>query len=100
MRPMAEPLFSVRGLCSGYGDIQVLWDIDISVPEGEITCIAGSNGAGKTTLLNTIAGLVPATSGRVSFHGQGLTHAKPHQVLDAGIALVPEGRRLFKGLSV
>ncbi len=97
---MAEPLFSVQGLCSGYGDIQILWDIDINVPEGEITCIVGSNGAGKTTLLNTIAGLVPATGGRVSFHGQDMTRARPHEILDAGIALVPEGRRLFKGLSV
>ena len=100
MRPMSDPLFSVRGLASGYGDVQILWDIDIDVPEGEITCIVGSNGAGKTTLLNTIAGLVPATAGQILFQGTDITRAKPHEVLGAGIALVPEGRRLFKGLSV
>ena len=97
---MADPFFSARGLNAGYGDIQVLWDIDIEVPEGKITCIVGSNGAGKTTLLNTIAGLVTPTAGQIIFQGRDLTRAKPHEVLAAGIALVPEGRRLFKGLSV
>ena len=67
---------------------------------GDITCIVGSNGAGKSTLLRTISGLVRATAGRVSFGGKVLSGAQPDVVLGAGIAHVPEGRRLFRGLSV
>ncbi len=97
---MAEPLLKIERLTAGYGDVQVLWGIDLEVREGEIACIVGSNGAGKTTLLGTVSGLVPATGGRVSFRSQDITGAPPHAILGRGIAQVPEGRRLFKGLSV
>ena len=97
---MAEPLLSISGLTAGYGDVQVLWGIDMTVEEGQMVCLVGSNGAGKTTLLRTISGLVRATSGRVAFAGRDLTGTGTDVVLGAGIAHVPEGRRLFKGLSV
>lgn len=93
-------LLSISGLKGGYGDVQVLWGVDLEVREGSITCIVGSNGAGKTTLLRTISGLVRATAGRIDFAGSVIAGARPDRVLASGIAHVPEGRRLFKGLSV
>ena len=94
------PLLDIKGLSAGYGDVQVLWGIDLEVQAGEITCIIGSNGAGKSTLLRTISGLVRATAGTVQFDGKAIAQATPDAILGAGIAHVPEGRRLFKGLSV
>ncbi len=72
-RPVPEPILTIEGLSAGYGDVRVLWDISLSVEDGEIACIVGSNGAGKTTLLRTISGLVPATSGRIRFAGKDIT---------------------------
>jgi branched-chain amino acid transport system ATP-binding protein len=97
---MAEPLLVIEGLSAGYGDVRVLWDVSLSVEAGEIACIVGSNGAGKTTLLRTISGLVRASAGRIGMAGQDITAASPHQILASGVAHVPEGRRLFRGLSV
>ncbi len=97
---MSEPLMQVSGLVSGYGDVQVLWGMELAVQAGEICCIVGSNGAGKSTLLRTISGLVAARGGSVRFAGRELAGATPAQVLQAGIAHVPEGRRLFRGLTV
>jgi branched-chain amino acid transport system ATP-binding protein len=97
---MAEPLLSVAGLRAGYGDVQVLWGIDFTVAQGEIACLVGSNGAGKTTLLRTLSGLVRAGAGSVRFAGVELAGASPERVLAAGIAHVPEGRRLFAAMSV
>jgi branched-chain amino acid transport system ATP-binding protein len=93
-------LLSIRGLQSGYGDVQVLWGLDMEIKEGEITAVIGSNGAGKSTLMRTISGLVKTQKGEIIFSGKSMTGASPRSVLDAGIAHVPEGRRLFKGLSV
>jgi branched-chain amino acid transport system ATP-binding protein len=93
-------LLTIEKLESGYADVQVLWGVDLTVEAGSITCIVGSNGAGKTTLLRTLSGLVKTRSGRVTLDGQDLTGAAPDTVLAAGIAHVPEGRRLFRGLSV
>jgi branched-chain amino acid transport system ATP-binding protein len=97
---MPEPLLAIEGLSAGYGDVRVLWDIGLAIATGEITCIVGSNGAGKTTLLRTISGLVPATSGRISFAGEDITTLPADQILARGVAHVPEGRRLFRGLNV
>lgn len=98
--PAPRPLLRIEGLEAGYGDVQVLWGIDLVVRAGEITCVVGSNGAGKTTLLRTVSGLVRPRAGRIEFAGQPLAGASAEAVLRAGIAHVPEGRRLFKGLSV
>lgn len=97
---MPESFFAVKGLESGYGDIQVLWGVDVHVEQGEIVCLVGSNGAGKTTLLRTISGLVPIKSGSIVMSGQDITKAGPQAVLASGIAHVPEGRRLFRTMSV
>ena len=97
---MAEPLLKIEGLSAGYGDVRVLWGIDASVDAGEIVCIVGSNGAGKTTLLWTISGVVRPSAGRIYFSGEDITGMPPDAVLARGIAHVPEGRRLFRGLSV
>ncbi|WP_288902980.1 ABC transporter ATP-binding protein [uncultured Sneathiella sp.] len=97
---MSESFLEVNGVQAGYGDVRVLWDISLSVNKGEIACIVGSNGAGKTTLLNTISGIVKPTAGSIKLEGKELVGAQPDEVLSTGIAHVPEGRRLFKGLSV
>jgi branched-chain amino acid transport system ATP-binding protein len=97
---MGEPLLHISGLTSGYGDVQVLWGIDVTVNEGEIACLVGSNGAGKTTLMRTISGICTATGGSVRFKGADITKATPNAILAAGIAHVPEGRRLFRTMSV
>jgi branched-chain amino acid transport system ATP-binding protein len=93
-------LLSISGLTAGYGDVQVLWGVDLQVRAGAITCIVGSNGAGKSTLLRTISGMVKANSGKISLAGHDVTGAGPDGMLDAGVAHVPEGRRLFRGLSI
>ncbi len=97
---MPEPLLSVRNLESGYGDVQVLWGIDLEMRPRSIVSIVGSNGAGKTTLLLTVSGMIRAKAGSITFEGEELTSLKPSDILRRGIAHVPEGRRLFKTLSV
>lgn len=96
----ADTLLSVKAVEAGYGDVKVLWGIDMTVKAGTVACIVGSNGAGKTTLLRTLSGLIKPSAGTVMFNGQNLTGASPEKTLTAGIAQVPEGRRLFKGLAV
>jgi branched-chain amino acid transport system ATP-binding protein len=93
-------LLDVVGLESRYGDFQALFGIDLRVEEGETFAVIGANGAGKSTLLNTIAGLVPVAGGEVAFAGSHVGRASVHRRVDAGIALVPEGRRIFPTLSV
>lgn len=90
----------IKGLTSGYGDIQVLWGIDLDVKAGEAVCIIGSNGAGKSTLLRTISGMVQMTGGSITLDGMSLNNATPKEVLSAGIVHVPEGRCLFSAMSV
>lgn len=97
---MPEPLLEVRNLEVAYGEIQVLWGVDVAVPKGEIACLVGSNGAGKTTFMRAVSGLIVARAGTVRFGGRSLTNAGPQAVLASGIAHVPEGRRLFAAMSV
>ncbi len=97
---MADPILRVQNLCAGYGQVQVLWGVDLTVESGSIVCLVGSNGAGKSTLLRAISGLIVPSSGHVHFGKRDLTGATPDEILRAGIAHVPEGRRLFKGLTV
>ena len=97
---MAEALLRIDGLDAGYGDVQVLWDVSLEVPRGEIACLVGSNGAGKTTLMRAISGLIPAKKGAIAFEGTPIANATPERVLAAGLAHVPEGRRLFSAMSV
>jgi branched-chain amino acid transport system ATP-binding protein len=97
---MPEPLVHIEGLCAGYGDVRVLWGVDLAIEAGEIACIVGSNGAGKTTLLRTVSGLIAPSAGRILLEGSPLRGLAADEVLARGIAHVPEGRRLFRGLSV
>lgn len=94
------PIFSVNGLSAAYGDIQALWDVSLEVHEGEIVALIGSNGAGKTTLLRNIAGLHRPISGTIQFDGRPLHTLPAYQIVERGVILVPEGRRLFCELSV
>ena len=94
----------VEGLCAGYGAVQVLDRISLSVNDGETVTLLGTNGNGKSTLMKCIMGIVPASAGRISAVVDGVEHdlagRAPEQIVDLGIALVPEGRRLFPRLTV
>ncbi|CEJ13096.1 High-affinity branched-chain amino acid transport ATP-binding protein LivF [bacterium YEK0313] len=91
---------SVEGLSAGYGDVTVLTDISFSVDAPGITAVIGSNGAGKTTLLRALSGLIRPTAGAIALAGQNLSGLAPDGFVTAGIAHVPEGRRLFAGMTV
>src|SRR5262245_4333525 len=93
-------MLSVRGLSAGYGPIQILHAVSIDVAERESVALIGWSGSGKTTLLKAIAGLIRPSTGNVLFEGRDITLLPPDHRVKFGIALVPEGRRLFKGLSV
>ncbi len=83
-----------------YGDIQALWGVSLEVNEGEIVALIGPNGAGKTTLMRVIAGLHQVRSGTIRLGDANLHASKAHQIVEHGVILVPEGRRLFGGLTV
>ena len=93
-------MLEVKGLNVHYGVIHALKDIDIEVKEGEIVALIGANGAGKTTLLQNISGLLKKTSGEVMFLGESMTKLSAKQIVEHGITQVPEGRRIFSGMSV
>jgi branched-chain amino acid transport system ATP-binding protein len=93
-------LLEVSGLCSGYGRLQVLWDIDLTVEEGEVVAIIGPNGAGKTTLLKTIAGIIKPISGTIRFNGEEITNAKPLEIIRRGLVYVPDGSSALTNMTV
>src|ERR1051326_635396 len=99
--PIWGPLMlEARQLRVGYGAAPAVWDVSLDVAAGELAVVVGPNGAGKTTLLNALAGLPRPVSGTISFDGRDLGRLPSHRYCDAGIALVPEGRRLFTGMTV
>ena len=93
-------MLEVANLQVNYGAAPALWDVSIRVDRGELVCVVGPNGAGKSTLINVIAGLHRARGGRLTFDGQDITQLASHRFCATGIAVVPEGRRLFTGMSV
>ncbi len=93
-------MLEVRDLVAGYGRAQALWGVDLRVEDGEIVTMLGPNGAGKSTLVNAISGLIATWSGTVELDGRGLTDVPSHRVAERGIAVVPEGRRIFPEMSV
>ncbi|MGQ3670962.1 ABC transporter ATP-binding protein [Xanthobacter sp. TB0136] len=97
---MSTILLDVEALQVAYGDIQVVWSADLQVREGTTTALIGSNGAGKSTLLRALSGLLHPIGGHIRMSGRDLTGASPQNFVEQGIAHVPEGRRLFTGLSV
>jgi branched-chain amino acid transport system ATP-binding protein len=100
-QPVVDSLIlEVKGLCAGYGEIQVLWGVDLVVRRGEITALIGSNGAGKTTLMRTLSGLIQTQAGNYFSEGRDVTGDSALEILGHGIVHVPEGRRLFGAMSV
>ncbi|HEY7362753.1 MAG TPA: ABC transporter ATP-binding protein [Methylomirabilota bacterium] len=93
-------MLDVEGLHVTYGDAPALWDVSLRVAAAELVAVVGPNGAGKTTLVNAIARLLPIRGGAVRFEGVDVTEAGAHQMCRHGVALVPEGRRLFGGMTV
>lgn len=93
-------MLKVEHLNAGYGDIQVLWDISLEIRTGEVVALIGSNGAGKSTLLWTLSGLLKPMSGSVQFEGEEIGGAPPDRIVSLGLTQVPQGRRLFAGLTV
>ena len=96
----AAPLLQTRSLCAWYGDFQAVFDIDFDIGAGETVAVIGANGAGKSTFLRALAGALDTRPGMVSYDGEDIGHLPAHEVLARGIALVPEGRKLFQSLSV
>lgn len=93
-------MLEVNNIDTFYGKAQALWDVSLSIDEGEIVALVGANGAGKTTLLNTISGLLRPASGSVTFLGQRIDGLAPHSIVELGISHIPEGRRLFPDMSI
>jgi branched-chain amino acid transport system ATP-binding protein len=83
-----------------YGKVQALWDVTLSVPDGEIVALVGANGAGKTTLLKTVSGILRRQSGSITFDGKHIEEASPPEIVKYGIVHVPEGRKLFPEMTV
>lgn len=94
------PLLEVEGLCSGYGALQVLFDVSFSVGRGEIVALMGSNGAGKTTTLRTISSQLKVMAGSIRLDGDDITGAPAESLVSKGMALVPEGRGMLRDLTV
>jgi branched-chain amino acid transport system ATP-binding protein len=95
-----EPLLEVRGLTAGFGAGPVLFGVDLEVSAGELVALIGANGAGKSTLLGVLSGLVRPSAGSIRLEGRELAGARPERAVRAGIAHVPQGRRLFGSLTV
>jgi len=93
-------LLAIKGLRAGYGKIEVLQDVDLSIAQGQIVTLIGANGAGKTTLLKTISGLIRPTAGSIVFDGQSIARRAPHKIVATGLSQVPEGRAILKRMTV
>ena len=94
------PLLELRNVSSFYGNVQALKGVSLQVEQGEVVTLLGANGAGKSTTLRSISGLVPAASGEILFMGQAIHRLGPEAIVRMGISHVPEGRRIFPGLTV
>jgi len=94
------PILEIQQLEVFYGAVHVLWGISLSVMKGQVVCIIGPNGAGKTTTLNTIIGVLKPRSGQIIFEGQDIASLPPHQRVARHVALIPEGRQLWPGMTV
>jgi len=90
----------IRNLSSGYGEVQILWDVSLELERGKLTSLVGSNGVGKSTLLRTVMGLVKPWQGSITFDDREVTRVSPHTKAAQGLILVPEGRQLFTDMSV
>jgi branched-chain amino acid transport system ATP-binding protein len=96
----AVPALEVRALSAGYGDSIVLRDVSLTVPAGAVVAMLGANGAGKSTLLRTVSGFLRARHGHVLVHGHNVTAIRPHQRAELGLCHIPEGRGIYRSLTV
>jgi branched-chain amino acid transport system ATP-binding protein len=97
---MGNAALKMEGVDVFYDDFKALWDVSLTVEQGDIVSIIGSNGSGKSTLLNTLAGQLTPKTGAISYFGEPIGGLPPHKTVARGMALVPEGRRVFPGLTV
>jgi branched-chain amino acid transport system ATP-binding protein len=97
---MSEVVLELKDVETRYGQIYALRGVNFQVKKGEIVTLLGANGAGKSTTLKTISSLVPASAGQVLFMGKDITHDQPHAIVEMGVIHVPEGRMIFKELTV
>ena len=88
-------MLKVEAISAQYGDVKVLWEASLTISSKQMVTMVGSNGAGKTTLINAIMGMVRPTSGSIEFLGQPIHQLPPHRIVERGISLIPEGRKLF-----
>jgi branched-chain amino acid transport system ATP-binding protein len=95
-----SPLLEVNNVFASYGEVEVLHDVSFAIADGAITALIGSNGSGKTTAMRAVAGLLPIRSGKIVLDGRDLTGALPSERVEAGLALVPEGRLVFPEFTV
>ena len=93
-------MLTIHGLRSGYGKIEVLHDVDLTIEQGRIVTLIGANGAGKTTLLKTISGLIRPTAGTIEFEGKTINRRPAHKIVGLGLSHVPEGRAVLKRMTV
>ena len=98
--PIRDPVLRVERLCGGYGEVQVIWDVGFEVRAGEIVAFVGSNGAGKSTTLKVVAGVLPSSAAKVTLLGESVESLRYDERVRRGLALIPEGRGLFQGLTV
>ena len=92
-------MLKVKDLSAGYGAINILWNLNFEIGDGEIVAFLGSNGAGKTTTVRAVTGLIRPSSGSVNFNGEELARKSSRAILDAGLVQVPEGRQLFTDMT-
>ena len=93
-------MLKIESISAQYGDIKVLWDASLEISSKEMVTMVGSNGSGKTTLINTIMGMMHPASGRIEFLGAPIHQLPPHKIVERGISLIPEGRKLFPEMTV
>ncbi len=93
-------ILEIKNVTSGYGDVQILWGVSMSLNEGSMTALVGANGVGKTTLLRTVVGLLKPWQGKILFEGEEVGTLPPHVKAERGLILVPEGRQLFTHMTV
>ncbi len=93
-------ILEIQGLESGYGEVQILWGIDLSLEAGRLTSLVGANGVGKTTMLRTVMGTIRPWAGSIKMEGDEIGHLPAHRKPDLGLVLVPEGRQLFTSMNV
>ncbi len=93
-------MLQLEKVSSGYGMVQILWDVSFQIKEKEIVSIIGPNGAGKTTLVKTIMGIVPAKQGNIQFSGENIQKLATYEIVQKGLVMIPEGREVFPRMTV